>query len=269
MCIYALKARWGKREKKLSRLTRQVVSGLKHFVNNELTAVTKLRSALSLHVSICEEISQRRGLVRISLSAKSSIWLSCRRANILQLYLFVLSSRILTLSAQQSKTYFRELTLKLPSSWSKTAFARKFSVRFRFCVHKSYIKSMKKNRRKKFDSPCIYMHICTVFPMQKLCTYVGSTWIGFHAFRLTTFKWETVGSFVAFVVPSIAGTRRCSPRLFGADSNIISSPIRLPPSGNFAKAGKARDTVRGTAGDWNAARQGESRNNDDNNNNDK
>ncbi|XP_003747799.2 vacuolar protein sorting-associated protein 33B [Galendromus occidentalis] len=41
--------------------TPQSISGLKHFVNNELSAVTKLRSALSLHVSICEEISQRRG----------------------------------------------------------------------------------------------------------------------------------------------------------------------------------------------------------------
>lgn len=46
-------------------LTRSLfhLSAMKHFVNVEVKAITKLRNSLSLHISVCEEISQRRGQV--------------------------------------------------------------------------------------------------------------------------------------------------------------------------------------------------------------
>ncbi|OQR75286.1 vacuolar protein sorting-associated protein 33B-like [Tropilaelaps mercedesae] len=41
--------------------TPQSISGMKHFVNVEVKAIAKIRNSLSLHISVCEEISLRRG----------------------------------------------------------------------------------------------------------------------------------------------------------------------------------------------------------------
>lgn len=87
------------------------ISGLKSFVNNELSAITKLRSALSLHVSICEEISQRRGQVCIKkyssvpLDLSGSIHLLCYHECRSSMLVF---PRISMLFGLRSKTSFRE-----------------------------------------------------------------------------------------------------------------------------------------------------------------